>query len=172
MAQIETGNNNRKHRGVAQCKKLSTRVDLTPMVDLGFLLITFFIFTTSLAQPVAMNLTMPDDRPTLDPSKASDKKTLTLILGKDDNVSYYEGIFTGKLQQAKSLKDVRSIIINKKQQVREQFHTNDVVVLMKATNNASYKDIVACLDEMLINDISHYMLLDVSAEELKTISAQ
>ena len=169
MADIEQ-NNYRKQRGITQGKKFSTRVDLTPMVDLGFLLITFFIFTTSIAQPVAMNLAMPDDRPDKNPTRSSEDKTLTLVIGGSDRIFYYEGIFGSVLNETTYQPDgLRAIIMKNKQRIKSHFNTNDLVVLIKATNEASYKNIIACLDEMLISDVSIYMLLDPSDDETRTV---
>src|SRR5437763_16776657 len=94
MAEMDTssGGGHKKGPGVKKSKKLSTRVDLTPMVDLGFLLITFFIFTTTMSQPTAMKLFLPKD--TEKPEEQNKVKAscaLTIMLGKNDRVYYYEG---------------------------------------------------------------------------------
>lgn len=91
MAEIQQQESGRKHGGI-RSKKLSTRVDLTPMVDLGFLLITFFIFTTALSRPTVMRLILPADKNSTDSgSETSDLKTLNLILSSGNTVVYYNG---------------------------------------------------------------------------------
>src|ERR1700727_1465838 len=92
MAEMDTssGGGHKKGPGVTKSRKLSTRVDLTPMVDLGFLLITFFIFTTTISQPAAMRLILPDDRGPRQNQRAS--SVISLLLGKDSRIYYYEGI--------------------------------------------------------------------------------
>ena len=91
MAEMDTssGGGHKKGPGVKKGKKLSTRVDLTPMVDLGFLLITFFIFTTTMSQPTAMRLFLPKDvdKPE-EQNKVKASAVLTIMLGKDD-IYYY-----------------------------------------------------------------------------------
>src|SRR6202007_3465080 len=94
MAEMDTsgGGGHKKRPGVKKSKKLSTRVDLTPMVDLGFLLITFFIFTPTMSQPTAMQLVLPKDtdKPE-EQNKAKESGVLTILLGSDNHVFYYEG---------------------------------------------------------------------------------
>src|SRR3954465_6674792 len=97
MAEIDVsgggGGSHKKGVGVKKPKKLSTRVDMTPMVDLGFLLITFFIFTSTMSTPTTLGLNMPKDEK--DPQKQNEAKesgSLTILLGKNDNVYYYEGL--------------------------------------------------------------------------------
>src|SRR3954463_6062678 len=119
MAEMDTsgGGHHKKGPGVKKAKKASTRVDLTPMVDLGFLLITFFIFTTTMSQPTAMRLNLPKDtdKPE-EQNKAKESGALTILLGKNNVVYYYEGILAPDASNFKTaaFKDARDIILTKK----------------------------------------------------------
>jgi biopolymer transport protein ExbD len=161
MAEMDTsGGGHKKGPGVKKGKKLSTRVDLTPMVDLGFLLITFFIFTTTMSQPTAMKLNLPKDtdKPE-EQNKAKESGALSLLLGKNDMVYYYEGILApdGSNFKSASFKDIRDVILNKKKST----NPNDFVVVIKASPEATYKNTVDILDEMTINDVKRYALVDI-----------
>ena len=126
MAEMDTsGGGHKKSSGVKKAKKLSTRVDLTPMVDLGFLLITFFIFTTTLSQPTGLKLNLPKDvdKPE-DQTKSKESGTITFLLGKDNHVFYYEGQLkvdaSGNNFKSSSFNgenNVRDLIIKKKKEV-------------------------------------------------------
>ncbi len=124
MASIEGGGDDghKKGPGVKKAKKLSTRVDMTPMVDLGFLLITFFIFTATMSSPVAMDLNMPKDTEKVEEeSKVKQSGALTIMLGRGDQVYYYEGELTEENASAifkqTTFKGIRDVIIKKKQEV-------------------------------------------------------
>ncbi len=79
---------------------------MTPMVDLGFLLITFFIFSTTMSQPTAMPLLMPKDtdKPE-EQNKVKASGALTIMLGKSDGIYYYEGDDPTKIQASDYKKD-------------------------------------------------------------------
>ncbi len=91
MAEIEAGGGGCKHKGgKKRGKKMSTRVDFTPMVDLGFLLITFFMLTTSMNKPQTMEINMPvKDEKVEDASKVKASQAVTVLLAKDDKIVYY-----------------------------------------------------------------------------------
>jgi len=171
MAEMDTssgGGHHKKGPGVKKSKKLSTRVDLTPMVDLGFLLITFFIFTTTMSQPTAMKLYLPKDtdKPE-EQNKVKASGALTLLLGKNDQIYYYEGELAPDASNFKStnFKDVRRVIIDKKRATDEK----DFVIVIKPDNDATYKNTVDILDEMTINDIKRYAMVDISPVEYSLI---
>src|SRR6266487_3551609 len=94
MAEMDTsgGGKHKKGPGVKKGKKLSTRVDLTPMVDLGFLLITFFVFTTSVSKPTAMKLIMPHDTEHNDSMSTPESKIISLLLAGQNKIYYYDGV--------------------------------------------------------------------------------
>lgn len=167
MAEMDTsggGGHKKKGPGVKKSKKLSTRVDLTPMVDLGFLLITFFVFTTTVSQPTAMKLVLPDNRATPEEqNKAKESGALTIMLGKDNNVFYYEGMLApdGSNFKSSNFKDIRDVIIHKKQTT----DTADLVIVIKPNEQSTYKNVIDILDEMSINVIKRYALVDISPVE-------
>jgi len=166
MAEMDTSSSggHKKGPGVKKGKKLSTRVDLTPMVDLGFLLITFFIFTTTMSQPTAMKLFLPKDadKPE-DQNKAKESGVITLLLGKDNNVFYYEGQLApdGSNFKSSNFKDIRGILLDKKARTNEK----DLVVVLKPSSESTYKNVVDILDEMTINVLKRYALVDISPVE-------
>jgi biopolymer transport protein ExbD len=167
MASIEGGGDegHKKGPGVKKAKKLSTRVDMTPMVDLGFLLITFFIFTTTMAQPTAMNLFMPKDvEKQEEQNKVKESGAFTIMMGKADQVYYYEGLDPTQLKSA-TFKTIRDEIIRKKKSTNPE----DLVVIIKPTPDATYKNTVDILDEMTINEIKRYAMVDISPVEMELI---
>ncbi len=188
MAEMQTADSGaRKKGGKVRSKKMSTRVDLTPMVDLAFLLITFFMLTTTLAKPTIMPVVMPEkdvDKEDLQETKES--QVLTLILGADDKVYYYEGITDAKLDSTDySAEGLRAVILDKKRRVKEQWGDREqedknnpggekkisskLNVIIKPTEESRYKNIVDAFDEMKITNVALYVLLDISEQEKEFI---
>lgn len=165
MAEMEVKESSKKGPGVKKAKKQSTRVDLTPMVDLGFLLITFFIFTTTVQQATSLPLNMPKDTkdPKLD-TKVKESGSLTLLLGKQNVIYYYFGNDPATMQTT-GYKKVRDIILKKKQSTP----ATDLFIIIKPDKDATYKNAVDILDEMDINDISRYAMVDPTPDEYSKI---
>lgn len=194
---VSSGGGHKKGPGVKKSKKLSTRVDLTPMVDLGFLLITFFIFTTTMSQPTAMKLNLPKDteKPE-EQNQAKESGALTILLGGNNHVFYYEGQLKpdGSNWMSSNFNgenSIRDVIINKKKEVvARHVHTQscqeiwakndndqtscrdkDLVVVIKPGEESTYKNVVDILDEMTINVVKRYALVDISEGETQLIKA-
>jgi biopolymer transport protein ExbD len=116
MASIDTGggDSHKKGPGVKKAKKLSTRVDMTPMVDLGFLLITFFVFTATMSTPTTLDLNMPKDiKDPKDQTEVKESGVLTIMLGKNNHIYYYEGKLKedGSNFKSTTFKEVRNIMV-------------------------------------------------------------
>ena len=174
MASLDTGGGDSGHKkgpGVKKAKKLSTRVDMTPMVDLGFLLITFFIFTTTMSTPSTMDLFMPKDtKKDEELNKAKESGALTIMMGKDNHLYYYEGKLAPDASNFTSTsfdpdKGIRKVIIDKKKNTPPE----DLVIVLKPNEEATYKNTVDMLDEMTINEIKRFALVDISPVENELI---
>ena len=159
MAEMNVKTTKKNVPGVKKSKKLLTRVDLTPMVDLGFLLLTFFIFSTTMVQPTSFNLSMPKDTEK-DSMKVKESGVLTLLLGKGNMIYYYFKKDPASMQVT-SYRQVRDIILDKKKKTMLE----DLFIIIKPGEEATFKNTVDILDEMNINDISRYALVDISRQE-------
>lgn len=196
MASIEEGGDSghKKGPGVKKAKKLSTRIDMTPMVDLGFLLITFFIFTTTMSSPTTMDLFMPKDTDKdEDLNKAKASGALSVLLGKNNVVYYYEGelLPDGSNFKTTTFKGIRDIIINKKKEVKAAHQHDegckkiwaknggdqtscldrDLVIVIKPDSEATFKNTVDILDEMTINEIKRFAMVDLFPADIQLIKA-
>ena len=153
MAEINTSP---KSKGKKYLHK-SIRVDLTPMVDLGFLLITFFILTTTMQSHTAMRLIMPKDSPIT--TDVPESKTLTFILENHDSIGYYDGL--SKEIKYAGFGAMRNIIQHKQTSLtHDHINKNDLILIIKPTKESSYKNFVDAMDEIYINDCKHYFIVD------------
>ncbi len=199
MADISQDSNTHKKGGKRRSKKLPTRIDFTPMVDLGFLLITFFMLATSLIKPQTMEITMPSDKKLNEEDKtvAKASQAVTLILGKNDKVFYYFGKTEGAqlIETNYSPEGLRKLLLEKNYDVARQVedlkmekaktrmeedvfqkrlgeikaNKNAPIVRIMATDDSNYKNLVDALDEMNICSISRYAIVDIDLPDLQLI---
>ena len=162
---VSSGKTNSRHR----TKKISPRVDLTAMVDLAFLLITFFMLTTSLTKPRVMPLAMPDGHNA--PSAVSDKSTLTLVLGSHNSILWYLGtpdkpiILPSVTTYGKNLNHT---ILSISKQVFER-EGKDLMVLIKPANHSVYANLVEALDEVNNDDIKRYAIVGLAKPDVNNL---
>ena len=177
MADMDTssGGGHKKGPGVKKPKKLSTRVDLTPMVDLGFLLITFFVFTTTMSKPTVMKMNAPKDD-AQDQMKVKESAVMTILLGKADQVYYYNGSLTidnaTQIFKSSNFKDIRQIILDKRNAVPDgDKPKSDLMFIIKADKESKFKNAIDILDEMQINAIpaGHYAEVEINTAEQSLI---
>jgi hypothetical protein len=161
--------------GKRRSKKLSTRIDLTPMVDLGFLLITFFFVTTTWAKPRATTFNLPANGPS---TLVGKNAVLSVLACGDNKLFYYHGDLDEALKAGAygitryGASGLRAIILNKQEAMDRSYKggRREMNLLIKATPEASVQNIVSILDEMRISEVGKYALLDLSAEERKLLA--
>ncbi len=164
-----------RRAGVRKAKKHSLRTDMTPMVDLGFLLITFFVMTAELSKPKTMDLVMPTNKPGPQ-TKLAESAALTVLV--DANKVYlYEGSFSNTKggetikMLTNGLRSLRLDIRNKQQRMDASGGDRKaLMVLVKASEDATYSSVIDVLDEMLINGVEKYALVEITDEEEEWIA--
>ena len=184
MAQLNTDDGGgKKGGGKVRSKKQNSTVDLTAMVDLAFLLITFFMLTTSLSKPQSMSLGLPakDDpkKPKIVDLPVDQRRTVTVILGDNNVIKWYHGLLeapevNGKPQNTSYGKDgIRKILLDRVQSVPQV--TGDLkkglIVIIKPTKKSNYRNLVDILDEMAISKVDTYAIVNDFSPEEKTLVA-
>ena len=174
MAELDTSGGGKKKGGKVRSKKQSTRVDLTAMVDLAFLLITFFMLTTTLAKPQAMDLAMPDkdDKNKDLKLEVADSRTMTILLGTNNKLEWYMGLVEKQLSPPTvddyGKNGIRKALREKSKEVIGI--TGDpkkgLIVLIKPSDKSNYRNLVDILDEMKISQVQTYAIVDITAPEL------
>jgi len=139
-------------------------VDLTPMVDLGFILITFFVFTSAMSQATAMKLILPNDSVN-DSTRIKESNAFTVIPVNSDDMFYYRGKLTNAGQlKACSMQQFRVLLLQ-----AQQARQGKLTVMIKPYENCSLGNLVNVLDEMTISVIKSYALTDINDVEAACI---
>jgi biopolymer transport protein ExbD len=126
MAEIIEGGGGHEKGGKKRPKKSPVRMDMTPMVDLAFLLLTFFILATSLSKPKTLEIVYPKEVENKeDQTKLDDDLATTIVVGEtDDQIFYYHGKFrkdTTKLEKSDFSKDgLRVMLLERNKKVIER----------------------------------------------------
>ncbi|MCI0920608.1 ExbD/TolR family protein [Sphingobacterium rhinopitheci] len=180
MAELNQDSGKKSKGGKVRSKKSGGKVDLTAMVDLAFLLITFFMLTTSLNKPQAMDVAMPDknvetDKPT--DVDVDEHRSITLVLGSDDKLVWYQGDVNKPLQGPTvidySTEGIRSVLLKMKQVVPQQTGGKDMIVVIRPSEMSVTRNIIDALDEMKIADIKRYMISNrIMNEEIELLKKE
>lgn len=178
MAQLDTGGGKADKGGKVRSKKQNSSVDLTAMVDLAFLLITFFMLTTSLSKPQSMDLAMPDkDEKIEDNILIDENRTMNIVLGPDNKLQMYMGQINKPLEGPKALtyskESLRKEILEKIKSVPMATRTTakpngePLIVLIKASKESSYMNLIDVLDEIAIGKVQVYAIVDIVPQEIQ-----
>jgi len=134
---------------------------MTPMVDLAFLLLTFFMLTTTFNKPQTMEITMPEKPKAEDKlPEVNEKKVVTLILGANDKVYWYNGITDPEVKVTDfSPNGVRKVLLTQNSQIP------GMIILIKPSEESRYKNMVDILDEMNITNMQRFALVKITQED-------
>lgn len=207
MAEISDSGSGHKG-GKKRAKKQSTRIDMTPMVDLAFLLLTFFVLTATFSKPKSMELTFPAPLP---PDQKVDeiKRGITILLSKENRIFYYEGQFRaadddkGKKTSLSELDfsqdskmSLHKYLLEKNKPMQDQIkeldakHKKNLIqdstfkrlvkerkankesftFLIKTDDKATYKNVIDVIDELNINVVGKYVMVDILKPEMDLVN--
>jgi biopolymer transport protein ExbD len=208
MAEIQEGGGGGHKGGKKRAKKQSTRIDMTPMVDLAFLLLTFFVLTSTFSKPKSMELTFPAPPPPNQPP-VEIKNGITFILTKDDRIFYYEKQFraaaddkgpktelkelsfaqTGANSLHKYLGEQNKWLHDEVKKLEEKLDKKQIAdttykrlvkqakadkasptFLIKTDDKATYKNVIDLIDELNINIVGKYVVVDILKPELDMVT--
>jgi len=195
VQQSDSGSSKGKH-GKVRAKKNSTHIDMTPMVDLAFLLLTFFMLTTTFGKPKTMEINMPVKDPINKPQEVNN--AITMLLTGDDKAFWYYGELKPETKltptnfssdgirkllldynkfAVEQIKDLRAQALKnnmadttlKRLEVDIKGNKRSLMVLVKTDDKAKYKNVIDMLDELNICMVGKYALVDIGQQEYDLI---
>jgi len=170
MAELDTSGGGKHKGGKVRSKKASTRVDLTAMVDLAFLLITFFMLTTTLAKKKEMDLAMPDNSIKTTQLPVAATRSMTILLGSHNKIEWYMGEAgkTAPTVDNYGKDGLRKALIENGKQVAATHAAPDnfMIVLIKPSDKSTYENLVTTLDEMSITNVQSYAIVKILPIEI------
>ena len=171
MADVQVKESGGKKGGKVRSKKGGGKPDMTPMVDLGFLLLTFFIFTTTFSKPNMMKLNMPDksdeEVEKQDKQDIKESNTITIIMGKDNRIFWYQAALAtvtadDLVETDYSASGIRMDIDRKRAAALD---TAVFTVVIKPSNESTFENTVDILDEMEITGNRRFAIVDLMPQE-------
>jgi biopolymer transport protein ExbD len=150
-----------------RANKITINVDMNPMVDLAFLLLTFFMLATTFSQPQVMELVMPvlPDKEDVDQEQAiKESQALSILLAENDEIYWFVGITEPEVHQTTfDTKELNSLL--------EEAHNtiNGLVVLIKPMSNSRYENLIDLLDEINNAGIERYAISEVTETDRSLI---
>lgn len=164
-------------------KKLSTRVDLTAIVSISFLLIVFFMVTIELAKPKVIDLSLPDNDVTCGGwHGCGENRIITILLGENNKLISYMGILESPISPAKEMKygkeGIRKELLKRNKSEIEYSNSfgrpkRGAIVIIKPSKKCNFKNLVDILDEMAIARIETYAIVnEFTPEESKLLASK
>lgn len=165
MAELVTSSGKSGKR--SSLKKIPPRIDLTAMVDLAFLLITFFILSTTLVKPKAMDVAMPVK------ARISagwpESRTMTICLGKNNQVMWYMGLADKPLMEPQivnySKDGLRTAIVKMESKILKTTG-KPMAVILKPSDHSVYGNVVNAIDELNITSVASYAVTEISPKDI------
>ncbi len=180
-------------------KQSAARIDMTPMVDLAFLLLTFFVLAATLAKPRAQEIIYPDDAIS-DPTPLNSKNALTLLLGEDDeHIAYYHGMWNNSdtLVHYTSLtrEGIRPVLFMRNseylnrmalfdgrtqsgqitqsefEQLKREVisHQTKFMVIVKTLPETPFRLVIDAMDELNMTDVKRRVIQEMTEEEANAL---
>ena len=170
MAELVTSGKSGKRSSL---KKIPPRIDLTAMVDLAFLLITFFILSTTLVKPKAMDIAMPVNVPQKEGWPES--RTMTICLGKNNQVMWYMGLADKPLMEPQivnySKNGLRTVIVKMENRIFKATG-KPMAVILKPSAHSVYGNVVNAIDELNITSVASYAVTEISPKDIDMLKQQ
>jgi biopolymer transport protein ExbD len=163
MAEINPKAGGNGRGGTIRSKKMSTKIDMTPMVDLAFLLLTFFMLANTFLDPKVMDIVMPEKDSTDKTSPVNINDVLTLTLWENNQVYYALGNEKPKLTNYEA-NGLRKVVLDALTR-----NPRKLYVFIKPTNKSKYHNLVDTFDEMGYLKVPRYTLVDVTEDDLRFI---